>query len=523
MSPEPSAQDTLTLHEGDLVAGKYRVERILGRGNMGVVVAALHEQLDERVAIKILLSDAGDKTEIASRFLREARAAVKIKNPHVARVFDVGTLDDNRPYIVMEHLHGKDLCAVLAERGPLPEAEAIDYVLQACEALAEAHALGIVHRDLKPSNLFLVEEPDGRILLKVLDFGISKTTGLALAGSSDVALTAPAAIMGSPLYMSPEQIRSAKDVDVRTDVWALGVILFELLTNKTPFDADSTLALLAVISADAPQPLRRYRPDADAQIESIIARCLEKDVNKRIPSILELARALSPLGPAGAMAAVERAGRATARLAMQSSPGLTHPRPASVPPDPLPGASGLVNAAATAPSVAYPAPGPPARSIPSVPVITHPNVNTSAETVGSWTQAGPPRARRSLLAMAVIGGVAVAAGIAAFWALRSAIPDSPLQSTSTVPSGLAAATEGSIPTAAVAEPAVSASPSGATPPVVAPDEGAKRPDAASEPAQTAKPTAGRGQSPAAHGTVKTPAHANPPTGVQLGKEVDSRR
>src|SRR4051812_29611172 len=209
------------VREGDVLAGKYRVDKILGAGGMGVVVAAHHVQLDERVAIKFLLPEALGNAEAVARFAREARAAVKIKSEHVARVIDVGTLETGAPYMVMEYLEGGDLSQVLASRGPLPVEEAVEYVLQACEAIAHAHALGIVHRDLKPANLFLIRRPDGTNAIKVLDFGISKVMP-GKSASSDNAMTRTRTVMGSPLYMSPEQMASTRDVDGRTDLWALG-------------------------------------------------------------------------------------------------------------------------------------------------------------------------------------------------------------------------------------------------------------------------------------------------------------
>jgi len=180
---------------GEILAGKYRIDRVLGAGGMGVVVAAHHLQLDERVAIKFLLPEMLAQQDAVMRFSREARAAVKIKSEHVARVTDVGTLETGAPYMVMEYLEGIDL-AELVRRGPLPITQAVDFVLQACEAIAEAHALGIVHRDLKPANLFLATLPGGVQSVKVLDFGISKLTGLSASGGQDSA-TRTKALMGS--------------------------------------------------------------------------------------------------------------------------------------------------------------------------------------------------------------------------------------------------------------------------------------------------------------------------------------
>ena len=223
------------VREGDLLAGKYRVDRVLGSGGMGIVVAARHEQLGQFVALKFLREQALGNPEAVARFLREARACVKLRSDHAAKVLDVGTLETGAPYMVMEYLEGADLGAVLAKYGPLPVETAALYVVQACEAIAAAHAAGIVHRDLKPQNLFLARTVGGASRIKVLDFGVSKViAGLEMAG-----VTQTGSMLGSPLYMSPEQMRSSRDVDARADVWALGVVLFELLTQRWPFEAES--------------------------------------------------------------------------------------------------------------------------------------------------------------------------------------------------------------------------------------------------------------------------------------------
>ena len=204
-----SAPDVAGVREGEILAGKYRVDKVLGVGGMGVVVAAYHIELDQRVAIKFLLPEVLDHGEAVARFAREARAAVKIKSEHVAKVTDVGKLENGAPYMVMEFLDGSDLSQWLTQRGALPVEQACEFVLQACEAIAEAHALGIVHRDLKPGNLFVIRRADGVLSVKVLDFGISKTASGPGSGSAG-AMTKTSALMGSPLYMSPEQMQSSR-------------------------------------------------------------------------------------------------------------------------------------------------------------------------------------------------------------------------------------------------------------------------------------------------------------------------
>src|SRR5580693_4913024 len=291
------------VHEGDIIAGKYRVERVLGAGGMGVVVAAHHVQLDERVALKFLLPEAVANAEVLGRFVREARAAAKIKNEHVARVTDVGELSNGSPYMVMEYLDGDDLAAWLQKRGAMRADQAVDFVLQACEALADAHSLGIVHRDLKPANLFCIQRSDGQLSIKVLDFGISKITTPGAPGHD---MTRTSALMGSPLYMSPEQMQHSKGVDARTDIWALGIILFELLAGQPPFTAEAVTHLAIKVANEPAPPLRALRSDAPAGLEQIVATCLEKDRSRRFRSVGELAIALKDFGPKHARFSVER-------------------------------------------------------------------------------------------------------------------------------------------------------------------------------------------------------------------------
>jgi serine/threonine-protein kinase len=277
---------------GDLLAEKYRVEKVLGQGGMGVVVAAWHIELEQRVAVKFLLSQFAQDSGASERFRREARAAVKLRNEHVARVIDVGVMADGAPYMVMEHLDGNDLQTELERVGCFPVEEAVEYVLQACLAMAEAHAKGMVHRDLKPANLFKTSRADGSRLIKVLDFGISKS----IQGTSDpqLSLTRTASMIGSPLYMSPEQLESARDVDQRADVWSLGVILFELLTGSVPFEGETLPQLVrSVLQGDFP-PAHSVRTDVPAQLSAVIARCLARKKEERLANVGELADALAP-------------------------------------------------------------------------------------------------------------------------------------------------------------------------------------------------------------------------------------
>lgn len=281
---------------GEVLAGKYRVERVIGVGGMGVVVQAMHLDLDRRVALKFMLVDViGHSADAVARFLREGRAAAMLQSEHVARVMDVGRLETGEPYMVMEFLEGQDLSDVLREHGPLSVERAVSYVLQACEAIAEAHAAGIVHRDLKPSNLFLSQRSDGTPLVKVLDFGISKVVRPKGEASSSAGITSTQAILGSPAYMSPEQVRSSKNVDARTDIWALGIILYEMLTCRSPFEGESVAALIAAIASDSPVSIMERRPDLPSLAGEVVMRCLHKDPAKRFASVAELANGLQPL------------------------------------------------------------------------------------------------------------------------------------------------------------------------------------------------------------------------------------
>ena len=292
----------------ETLAGKYRLERTLGRGGMGVVYLAHHELLGRHVAVKLMLPEIARNPEAVARFLNEARAAARIQNEHVARVMDVGTLESGLPYIVMEYLRGADLGDQLARNGPLPVEMAVDYVLQALEAIAEAHAAGIVHRDLKPSNLFVAVGEDGAPRVKVLDFGISKAGAPADAAVSP-SLTSTSAVLGSPYYMSPEQLRSSRDVDARADIWAIGVILYELLSAKLPYRGDTLGALFASILEDPPQPLRKTRPEIPASLEDVILLCLRRKRDERWRSVTVLARALAPFGSQAGARSAERVTR----------------------------------------------------------------------------------------------------------------------------------------------------------------------------------------------------------------------
>ncbi len=318
------------IRPGDVIAGKFEVDRVIGSGGMGYVVAARHLQLGQMVALKFMRAEVCTP-DFKSRFLREARNTVRLKSRHVSRVLDVGALENGTPYMVMEYLEGADLSALLQKRGPLPAHEACEYILQACEAIAEAHGYGIVHRDLKPANLFLTKGQSGEPVLKVLDFGVSKLLDLGSDDDSgdprrdrlDSVVTKATDILGSPSYMAPEQIVSARDADARSDVWSLGVILYRLMSGKPPFHAASLGELIQSIM-HAPIPnLRDAKPDVPEGLEHVVARCLERDRAQRLGDVIELARLLAPYAGPVATPSLERIailGPALVTLAAEANP-----------------------------------------------------------------------------------------------------------------------------------------------------------------------------------------------------------
>lgn len=298
----PDAEHNLPFAVGDVLLDKYRIDRVLGVGGMGVVLAATHLDLDSQVAIKVMRGELLGSESAVQRLLLEAKAAAKIKSEHVARVLDVGRLPEGAPYIVMEFLDGCDLGQLLSRNGALSVQQSVDYVLEACEALAQAHAAQIIHRDLKPENLFVATLPDGTRSIKVVDFGISKQLGQSATGP---ALTNPSSAVGSPQYMAPEQMQ-ARAVDVRADVWALGTILYQCVSGKYAFDGDTLPEVCAKVLGEDPPPLGSVRPDVPPALEAIVARCLRKDPTQRYPDVAALAAELAPFGSAGALRSLER-------------------------------------------------------------------------------------------------------------------------------------------------------------------------------------------------------------------------
>jgi eukaryotic-like serine/threonine-protein kinase len=312
---------------GQIISGRFRVEHVIGVGSMGIVLAARHLELDERVAIKFIRAEMQQVPGVLSRFAREAKAAVSIKSAHVAQVFDVGTAEGIGPYIVMEYLEGSDLAAVLELEGRLPIRRAVHYVMQACEALAVAHSGGITHRDIKPENLFLTRQGDLE-RIKLLDFGISKATLTGTVFGDELSSSDSACLLGTPLYMSPEQIRGAAEVDHRADIWSLGAVLYELITARSAFVADSVHQVWTRILQTSPTPVAAYCPEAPPALQAVIDRCLEKDPARRFQNVAELAVALLPFAPSRARLYAQRA---SSILGTKSDSILPAPMPSPFP------------------------------------------------------------------------------------------------------------------------------------------------------------------------------------------------
>ncbi len=342
-APDPPSTSQVLLSQGDLIDGKYRVERVLGQGAMGSVVAAYHTLLDLDVAVKVLSAELLRHEKSVERFMREARAVARLKSEHVARVMDVGMLDNGQPYIVMELLEGEDLDRMLHRIGPFTAERTVDFALQALEALAHAHGAGVVHRDLKPANLFLTTSPDGREVIKVLDFGVAKLAEppvSANAATAPGALTGEHAALGSPGFMSPEQVRCSRDIDERADIWGMGVLLYEVLSGHAAFEGDSIGEIFGNILHTDPRPLREHRPELPEGLEAAVMRCIRRAPGDRFQSVAELAAAIEPFGSGAQTEYAARIARTLARSTRMSDPGRSSRPPAvrvdrSTPPQPM--------------------------------------------------------------------------------------------------------------------------------------------------------------------------------------------
>ncbi len=299
--PGPAAELPGAIGEDAVIARRYRIERLIGAGGMGVVAAAEDLQSGEPVAIKFLIHHQADQRDgQLERFVREAQALLRVQSEHVVRVLDVGNLANGAPFIVMERLEGEDLGARLISHGPGAPEEVVDAIVQACAAVGSAHACGIVHRDLKPANLFMARQPDGRRVLKVLDFGVSKL------GAYSPALTQASTMVGSAYYMSPEQMHGLRELDGRSDVWALGVTLYELLTGRLPFEGGSISEVCSRVLYESPASPQRLRPDLPPALCAVILRCLTRDPGARYPTAEALAEALVGSLPASAATSTYR-------------------------------------------------------------------------------------------------------------------------------------------------------------------------------------------------------------------------
>ena len=367
---------------GEVLGGKYVIGRVLGRGGMGVVYEARHQKLQQSVAVKVLREDLLDDRESTARFEREARAAARLSSPHTARIYDVDATPAGVPYIVMEYLEGHDLAATLTARGgALPVAEAVDWVLQACAAMAEAHAAGIVHRDLKPSNLFAAENVANAPLVKVLDFGISKITIDHLEEN----LTSDTTVLGTPHYMAPEQVTAGK-VDGRTDLWALSVILYRALTGELPFQAPTATALAVAIATEPPTPIADRGAALPPELAQVVMAGLSKRAEDRPASVQALAAAIAPFG----------SGRfGIPKAPTPSSPGL----PRTTPP------TSTARMPRTPPGPVTPPPTSTAR----LTAPSRPAAPADPETGSTWGRTAPPT---TALARGRTVLVALAAGLA---------------------------------------------------------------------------------------------------------------
>ena len=405
--PASAAGTGVSFDIGSIVAGKYLIERVIGTGGLGVVVAAKHMQLEQTVAIKYLQPSALTRPNLVERFAREARLVAKIQSAHVARVHDVGKLDDGSPYMVMEYLEGKELGELL-RGGPLPIEEAIDYILQACDALAEAHALGIVHRDLKPANLFLARRSGGSTILKILDFGISKMP--VKEENPSVArnqkLTNATDKFGTPEYMSPEQLKETASVDARSDIWSLGVVLHELLTGELPFTGESIPLLLAAVAMLAPKNIADVRIDVPPRLASIVRKCLEKDRDDRFRNVAELVQELGKLASPGSKSRVDH----ITRIIQDSGQSVRPPTP-SVKAEPVQVEPVPVEPVPVEPVQVEPVPVEPVPVVPEMVAAPPP----PSAPVEDDTTAAPAPGRRLVvrgavvaLVLVVLGGIAVA-------------------------------------------------------------------------------------------------------------------
>jgi serine/threonine protein kinase len=513
---------TTSLEPGDVIKGKYTVERVIGEGGMGVVVSAFHDELEAHVAIKVLNEDVMANPQVVERFEREARAAVKIKSRHVARVTDVGKLLGGRPYMVMEYLEGSDLEAVMLKEESLPVVRAVDYVLQACDAIAEAHTLGIVHRDLKPGNLFLAHQADGSKEIKVLDFGISKSTN---PKAPDKGLTSATEIFGSAMYMSPEQLTASANVDARADIWSLGVILYELLTGNPPFHEGTVAEIWSgILHKEITKPTK-HRPSIPAGLEKAIMKCLARDLDARFQHVADLAEAIAPFGTGDSQTCVDRAVRFRVRAAggPESSTGLASgsfraPISALVePPAPRAPMQSIINVdidwddsaapaqTAASPATSTPKPRPKSMRPPAASPAAVQTKNEKARTTTDWQSVAPPPRSAAPSSrppprkfpwpmVAIAGGVAIAVAATIFLLNARTSSKNSAATGTTSPTGPITKPTGDAPTL-IDSPADPASPAASGAPGKTPAFVGRLPSGKAKP--SAEPSASPSAAPAA--------------------------
>ncbi len=279
------------LEPGVLLGGRYRIEEELGSGGLGVVYKARHVGLDALVAVKVLRPEYAYDDDLVERLEEEARLAAGLRSDHVVRVLDVGEMIAGACYIVLEYVVGQDLEVELARRGRLPIGTAVAYGLDVCAALAEVHGRGVVHRDIKPENLLIEQLNDGRRRVKVADFGAAKR----LLGRRGASADDAGGYVGTPWYMAPEQILDSRQVDARADIWSLGVVLYEMLTDHLAFSGLTPPEVYASVICGDVRPIRAHRPEVPSALERVVLRCLEKDVALRFPDVGEVACALRAL------------------------------------------------------------------------------------------------------------------------------------------------------------------------------------------------------------------------------------
>ena len=287
VSVRPTAE--FPVGPGMVIGERWRIGKKLGRGAVGAVFEA-HDSIGHRVAIKVLHSEWRRDERVVERFAREARVLMKLKNPHVGKLIDVGNLDEDQgdlPYLVLELLEGSDLDEIITQKGPLPFRQAFAWGADACEGVAEAHELGVIHRDLKPSNVFLAGSRDP--FVKVLDFGIAAGEP---ASDAPARLTLVESLLGSPAYMAPEQMMSSADVDARSDIWSMGALLYHAVTGHLPFPGEGHLEIFSKAMTRPPVPLRVHVKETPAEVESVILKCLRKQRSDRYASMQELATVL---------------------------------------------------------------------------------------------------------------------------------------------------------------------------------------------------------------------------------------